>query len=97
MCAWGSVWSYVLSWQRPVTQFPVLEIWAAREFQERQSNAANKHPIGSNGRRGRVSIGASGADKIVLIHTIAADSDCAHQSAILVQRNAPGKYLYPIR
>src|SRR5258705_12827003 len=70
-----------------------LQIRAAWKLQEGQPHAANKNLIRTNGRRGRKAVSAAGADQIVLIHSITADSNAANQHAIFVNRNAAWKDL----
>ena len=70
-----------------------LQIRTTWKLQEGQSHSAHKNLIRTNGRRGRKAVSAAGADQVVLIHSIATDSNSANQHAILVDGNASRKDL----
>src|SRR6266550_5525414 len=75
----------------------LLEIRAAREFQEGQAHAPYEYLIGADRRRGRISVTAGRRNYVILVHAIAADADAAYQDSVLVKRDAARKNLNPVR
>ena len=74
-----------------------LKIRAARKLQEWQTHSAHENLIGANGSRRRKPGVAPCRNQIILIDAVAANSDCADQHPVLIQRRAPRKNLDAIR
>src|SRR5712692_3434499 len=76
---------------------PSSKVRTTGKLHKRQTHAAHRELIRTNADSRRVSDAAAGCDVIVLIDSVAADSDCANQFTVLVKRNAARKNLYSIR
>ena len=75
----------------------ILQRGIAREFCVRQTRSAEIELIGAN-RVGREKIVRSrSANNVILINTVAADPDRAHERAVAIERKAARENRNPIR
>src|SRR5256885_6040272 len=78
---------------REVLTCYLLQVRAAREFDEGQARAADDYLVGAYGGGRFVAVAAGGGDDVVLVYAVAADADAADQLAVLVERDAARKDL----